>query len=104
MILKLLELLVTFFIIWTALTQIIVPFFRGTKIFPLFRKQNVLEEKLASKKQELHELGIEDEISKISRVCSTCTCTQNRVCMNEKSRFYKKSVFATDSCGEWSDQ
>ena len=40
-------------------TQVIVPLWRGTKIFPLFRKQRKLEKDLVSAREETLEAQIE---------------------------------------------
>jgi hypothetical protein len=45
-------------------SQIAIPLWRGTALFPMFRREMSLESKLESKRQEDLEYGIEKEINK----------------------------------------
>lgn len=50
-----------------VITQMLFPLIRNTKMFPLFRKEGKLNEKLAEVNQQVVEKGIETEITKTKK-------------------------------------
>lgn len=58
------EIAVIVSMILTAITQVIVPFFKGTPMFPIFhRKRRKLERKLESMREQLTEAELVSQIS-----------------------------------------
>jgi hypothetical protein len=49
---------------WVFVTQIAYPLYRGTVLFPIFRKERVLHDQLAEVKQAKVEKSIEEEIKR----------------------------------------
>lgn len=45
------------------LTQVMLPAFRGTALFPMFRREGELEKSLSEAKQTIRERGIEKDIA-----------------------------------------
>ena len=52
-------------IILGTITQIMVPIYRGTKLFPMFRKTGELEGKIAEANTSLDEARLEKEEEKV---------------------------------------
>jgi hypothetical protein len=65
--LRLFEFSAVALILIILVTQIIFPFIRGTKIFPIFRKEAVLIGKLEEAKQRKVEREIKKEIEKVNK-------------------------------------
>ena len=65
MLLKLIEFVAVVFICWTFLSQIAVPIIRGTKLFPILRKEFKLKQDLSQAKQEEVEKDLQNNINKI---------------------------------------
>jgi hypothetical protein len=63
----LLEFIAVTLILVILITQIIYPFIRGTKIFPIFRKEAVLTAKLEDVQQRVVEKELENKINKIKK-------------------------------------
>lgn len=101
MLLRIFELSIIFFLIWTGLTQIIIPFFRGTPIFPFFRKERKLEGGIAEARQSNLERDLKDKLDSLNEVCSTCKYPANRTCTKKESPNYNKKVLSTDTCPAW---
>jgi hypothetical protein len=62
-----LEFVLVALILITLITQIILPFMRGTPIFPIFRKEAVLLKKLEEVNQQVVEKNLTDKITKIKK-------------------------------------
>ena len=62
MLLDLIVAFLAFLIIWTLIFQILIPFFRGTPMFPFFRPENELNKKLSEARQSRVEHELEKEI------------------------------------------
>jgi hypothetical protein len=67
MYLRVLEFLVSAGIIWALITQIIIPGFKGTQSFPIFKKEEKLKEKLEEIKQKVEEKKLEKKIKTIKQ-------------------------------------
>lgn len=61
------DILIGTVIIWTLITQVLIPVFRGTKLFPLFRREEKLRNEIEEANQQLVEKSLEDELEKISK-------------------------------------
>jgi dihydroorotase len=60
--LRLLELILVLVVIWTILTQIVVPGLKGAQSFPIFRKEErLVKEELEKIRQKIEEKKIELE-------------------------------------------
>jgi septation ring formation regulator EzrA len=59
------ELCLVVLILAIFITQIIIPFLRGTSLFPIFKKEAILLEKLEEEKQKVVEKRIVKEINKL---------------------------------------
>jgi hypothetical protein len=64
MFLILLEITVACIVLIFFVTQLIIPLFRGTVFFPMFREESDLETKLRKTKQKKLEKNLQDEIKK----------------------------------------
>jgi hypothetical protein len=104
MLLRLIEMVAMFLIIWTGLSQVIVPFFRGTKLFPIFRREEKLEEKLAEANQSQVENELERKIDQTNRFCESCDYPAARICTNKESPKYTQEVSATSTCSKWKER
>lgn len=62
--LRIFEIAVGAIIVILAITQIVIPIFRGTLLFPLFRKEHELESQLSRARQEELEIGLQHELKK----------------------------------------
>ena len=62
---ELLQCCACIFILFLCLTQIIIPMCKGTKLFPMFLKEQKLKDKLVEVTQELSEQEIENEIQNL---------------------------------------
>ena len=51
-------------IMWLLITQVSIPVFKGTKLFPLLRKEEKLRDQLTGVKQESVEKDLERKIKK----------------------------------------
>lgn len=51
-------------IMWLLITQVSIPIYRGTKLFPLFKKEEKLRAQLSEIKQETVERDLERKIKK----------------------------------------
>ena len=65
MVIVMFNLVVASLIILFMITQIIVPYMRGTASFPLFSKETVLQKELEEVRQESVEVDMEKEIKVI---------------------------------------
>lgn len=65
------EMLMVSVLVWTLITQISIPIFRGTRLFPMFRKEEKLKNELANINQEILEKNIEQKIKKKKRETTT---------------------------------
>jgi hypothetical protein len=61
------EVIVATIIIWTLITQVLIPVYRGTKLFPFFRKEEKLRNEIEEVNQQNVEKGLENELKKISK-------------------------------------
>jgi hypothetical protein len=99
MFLKLLEFVVVFFIVWTGIVQIIVPIMRGRPVFPIFRRQKNLEDKIIKNSQEQAELNLAKEAEDTAvKCCGNCLHPVNRICQNNLSPNYRKEVKQFNTC------
>mgnify|MGYP001575377136 CR=1 FL=1 len=64
MFLKVMELVVTGLFLVIVYTQIFIPLWRGTPIFPLFRTVSDLQEQLAKAKEKTIEKDLQEKIKK----------------------------------------
>jgi hypothetical protein len=101
MFLKTIEFTIVFLAIFTFLSQIIVPFFRGTPFFPIFKRERSLEGKIKEARQK----GLEQELEKMLDIesvdcCENCTHPENRVCQNSLSPHYGKEVKPFNTCAK----
>lgn len=67
MFLGLLEVIIATVIGVAVFTQVIAPMWRGTKLFPLFRRQGVLESALDQTRQEQTEAELERKLINAQR-------------------------------------
>jgi hypothetical protein len=65
--LEIVEVLVSTLIVYFALTQVVIPWAKGTLFFPLFRGNAGLEGRLKQAKQDLEDARIETEAEKIEK-------------------------------------
>ena len=70
-VLDLFELALALFIILVIGTQIIVPFFRGTLMFPILRKEAKLEGELAEVREDIHVAELENKVAEERRKAAT---------------------------------
>lgn len=63
----LLELLIITIVGCGFLSQVILPIYKGTKMFPLFRREQKLRGELAEAKQEQQEKEIEKKIEQVKK-------------------------------------
>jgi hypothetical protein len=68
MFLRVLQLAIVAFIIVLMVTQVIIPYFRGTIFFPMFSKEIVLQKELEEVKQESVEADMVKEIEGLKKV------------------------------------
>ena len=47
------------------ITQVIVPIFDGTRLFPMFRKRGEIQEKLVIANEELRNVKLENEVKEV---------------------------------------
>lgn len=66
-ILDLLGILIPCVFIYLWVTQIIIPTYRGTKCFPIFKKQGKLEADLVAVKQEVSNEALNNHIKTIKK-------------------------------------
>lgn len=64
-ILILVEVIVLTALFYFILSQILVPAFRGTAMFPFFRREAKIKEAIVEAKQDLREDELEDELEKL---------------------------------------
>ena len=64
MLILVIELVLLFLIFFTLITQVIIPAFKGTLLFPFFRKTAELEVKLAEAHQAEAEAVLVQEVKK----------------------------------------
>jgi hypothetical protein len=67
MLLTVLELALAALLLWFFITQVILPFSRGTQPFPIFRREAKLAETLEEVKQKAEEKKLEEEIDTIKK-------------------------------------
>jgi hypothetical protein len=62
--LDIIEVLVIFLILYGTMTQVIIPIYRGTTLFPFFRKKPVdpIEEEMAKADEEIHTAKLKKEV------------------------------------------
>lgn len=60
MIFRIFELLFVVFLIYGVVTQMIIPIWRGSLLFPYFRKEKILQHALAA----AHQRAVEDELKR----------------------------------------
>ncbi len=65
------EVLIVVTLGWILITQLSIPIIRGTKLFPMFRKEEKLKDELAELKQETIEKNIERRIKNKKRETSS---------------------------------
>jgi len=68
MFLRVFQFAIVAFIIVLMVTQVIIPYFRGTVFFPIFSKEVMLQKKLEEVKQESVEVDMVKEIEGLKRV------------------------------------
>lgn len=68
MFLRVFQFAIVVFIIVLMVTQVIIPYFRGTVFFPIFSKEVMLQKKLEEVKQESVEVDMVKEIEGLKRV------------------------------------
>jgi sensor domain CHASE-containing protein len=103
-ILRLFEFSAIFLIILAVITQVFIPFFRGTVYFPIFRKERKLEDDLANAKQGQVERALEKEVNRLNKYCVTCKFPEAKICMNTKSLRYNQQVLASQTCEMWEER
>ena len=54
-------------LIYGTYTQILMPIYRGTVLFPFFRKRTVLEQEIRLAKEERDEKALKEEADKIRK-------------------------------------
>lgn len=59
----LIELALIFTALWIIITQVIIPAFRGTPVFPMFRRESKLKAVVIEQRQDLVERQIERAIA-----------------------------------------
>lgn len=64
---RLLELSLVILVIATLVTQVAWPLIRGTKLFPIFRREAKLEKQLDEKRQEELEKSLERQLDRGKR-------------------------------------
>lgn len=64
MFLRVLEIVLIVAVIIITITQLIIPAYRGQKLFPLFRRQGRLENELAEAVQEAEESKVQSKINR----------------------------------------
>lgn len=62
MLVAMLELVLWMSILWCFYTQVFIPVYKGTKLFPIFRRETDLRAALAGEKQATVESEIEKQI------------------------------------------
>lgn len=62
-----LEILFVSGLVYGAFTQILIPVYNGTVLFPYFRKRAVLEQKIRIAKEERDEKNLKEEAEKIKK-------------------------------------
>jgi hypothetical protein len=62
MFLRLMELVFAFIFFWALITQALMPLIRGTKLFPMFKKEAKLQSELEDVKQAVREKELEQTI------------------------------------------
>lgn len=65
--LVLLELLLFFVVIVVSITQIFIPIMRGTVLFPIFRKERILEEGIQKAKQNIVEEKLAKDLNNLTK-------------------------------------
>lgn len=61
-IVALLELVVSAFLLYLGVTQVVLPLWRDTPLFPMFRRERRLQYELAEATEEVVEAGLEKKI------------------------------------------
>lgn len=56
-----------FLLAYIIISQVLVPAIRGTKLFPMFRRESKLKEEILDANQALHENELEDELEERRR-------------------------------------
>lgn len=62
LLLKLLQFSILIGLVYVVITQIIIPAFYGRQLFPLFKKQNTIEAKIAENMQKRYEKELERKL------------------------------------------
>ncbi len=68
MFLKVMEVVFVLLALVLCVTQLIIPAYRGQKLFPLFRRQGKLEEELEDAVQESEEQKVQKKIDKLHNI------------------------------------
>ena len=67
MFLRVLEIISVIAALWFVITQILFPAIRGTKVFPIFRREAKLVEELVGVNQKIREKKLEDTIKETKK-------------------------------------
>ena len=90
---------IIFILIWTFITQIAIPFKRGTSWFPFLREENDLESRIALAKQGQLEKSLKKELDRTTvKCCGNCLHVLGKICKNKKAPLYKRKVEKLNWC------
>ena len=62
-----LDLIIVSIVVYLFLTQLLLPVIRGTKIFPMFRKEGKLRSQVTDVNQKILEKGLEENLTKTKK-------------------------------------
>lgn len=65
LLLEIIEVLVATLVVYIGITQVLLPWARGTMYFPMFRPARKLEKRIKEAKQALEEARLESEAEKL---------------------------------------
>lgn len=72
------ELIVSVLLLYLGVTQLVVPLWRGTPLFPVFRKETHLRQQLSQTAEKVVEADLEREIAEKSHRASSIRKTVRR--------------------------
>ena len=72
------ELITAVLLLYLGVTQLVVPLWRGTPLFPMFRKEGHLRHQLSRVDEEVVEADLEKEIASRSRKANSIRKTVRR--------------------------
>jgi len=65
--LEIIEVVVATLIIYLGVTQVVIPWGKGTPFFPMFKRSQMLKERIKEANQKLEEAGLRNEAEKIEK-------------------------------------